>query len=87
MSLRASASAVSISLHRQRHFGDAPAETGSGIVSFFHPGKDFSALNQKLAEANIITSLRTDRAGQNYIRLSPHFYNTDEELNRVLEMV
>jgi selenocysteine lyase/cysteine desulfurase len=31
--------------------------------------------------------LRTDRKGQHYIRLSPHFYNTDAELQRVVEMV
>jgi cysteine desulfurase/selenocysteine lyase len=66
---------------------DAPAEAASGIVTFYNPGKDFTALNQKLADANIVTSLRTGRTGQNYIRLSPHFYNTDEELNRLLEMV
>ena len=66
---------------------DAPPESASGIVSFFRPGQDFSALHQKLTEANIVTSLRTDRTGQNYIRLSPHFYNTDEELNRLLDLV
>lgn len=66
---------------------DAPPEVSSGIITFHTPGKDLSALNQKLAEANVVASLRTDRKGQNYIRLSPHFYNTDEELRRVLELV
>lgn len=66
---------------------EASAETASGIVSFFRPGEDLSALNQKLTDANIITSLRVDRKGQNYIRLSPHFYITDRELNRLLELV
>lgn len=66
---------------------DAPAEIASGIISFFRLGKEFGSLNQKLADANIVASLRTDRAGQNYIRLSPHFYNTDEELHRVLELI
>ena len=37
--------------------------------------------------AGVITSLRADRAGQKYIRLSPHFYNTDDELRRVLELI
>ena len=32
--------------------------------------------------AGIETSLRTDRAGRNYIRVSPHFYNTDDEIHR-----
>jgi selenocysteine lyase/cysteine desulfurase len=66
---------------------DAKAENASGIVSFFQPGKDLAALNQKLSEAGIVASLRTDRKGQNYIRLSPHFYNTDAELQRVLELL
>jgi len=44
-----------------------------------------AALHQKLAEAKIVTSLRTDRAGQRYLRLSPHFYNTDAELHRLIE--
>jgi cysteine desulfurase / selenocysteine lyase len=66
---------------------DAPPENCSGITSFHQPGKDLAALHQKLQEANIVTSLRTDRAGQKYIRLSPHFYNTDQELQRVLELL
>jgi selenocysteine lyase/cysteine desulfurase len=44
-------------------------------------------LHKKLAEAGVIASLRSDRKGQNYIRLSPHFYNTDAELQRVLELL
>ena len=66
---------------------DAKPENAGGIVSFFQPGKDLTALNQRLSEAGIVASLRTDRKGQNYIRLSPHFYNTDAELQRVLELL
>jgi cysteine desulfurase / selenocysteine lyase len=65
----------------------AKTENASSIVSFFQLGKNFAELNQKLSSADIITSLRTDRKGQNYIRLSPHFYNTDEELHRVLDLL
>ena len=67
--------------------GDTKAENSSGIISFNKPGADMAALHQKLAEANISASLRTDRAANRYIRLSPHFYNTDDELNRVLEVL
>jgi cysteine desulfurase / selenocysteine lyase len=66
---------------------DATVETGGGITSFFQPGKDLAAIHERLSAANILTSLRTDRKGQKYIRLSPHFYNTDAELQRVVEMV
>jgi selenocysteine lyase/cysteine desulfurase len=66
---------------------DAKVENASGIVSFYQAGKDLTALNQKLAEEGIIASLRTNRSGQNFIRLSPHFYNTHAELRRVLELL
>jgi cysteine desulfurase/selenocysteine lyase len=66
---------------------DAPPENSSGITSFYQPGKDLAVLHQKLLDANVITSLRTDRKGQKYIRLSPHFYNTDAELRRVLDLI
>ena len=64
---------------------DAAPENASGIVSFFQPEKDLAALHAQLLDANIVTSLRMDRAGQRYLRLSPHFYNTDAELARVLQ--
>jgi len=62
-------------------------ENASGIVTFFKPGADLTGLHQKLLEAGVVTSLRMDRAGQRYIRLSPHFYNTDAELQRVIELI
>ena len=66
---------------------DEPQGAVSGIVSFFRQDVDLPALHQKLSDANVVTSLRIDRAGQRYIRLSPHFYNTDEELRRTLDLV
>jgi cysteine desulfurase / selenocysteine lyase len=66
---------------------DAPPENASGIISFFKPGEDLAALNQKLTDAKVLASLRTDRQGQRYIRFSPHFYNTDAELHRALELL
>jgi selenocysteine lyase/cysteine desulfurase len=68
------------------HADAAPANS-SGIISFNQTGKDMAALNQKLTEAAMVTSLRANRAGQHYLRLSPHFYNTDAELHRVLELL
>ena len=66
---------------------EVPPENASGIVTFFKSDADLVALHQKLLEANIVTSLRTDRKGRRYVRLSPHFYNTDAELQRVVEML
>ena len=62
-------------------------ENASGITAIFQPGQDLAPLHQKLAEAGVITSLRTDRKGQNYLRLSPHFYTTDPELQRVVDLL
>jgi cysteine desulfurase / selenocysteine lyase len=64
---------------------EAPAAHASGIITIHRAGADLPAVHQKLADANIVTSLRADRAGRRYIRLSPHFYNTDAELRRVLD--
>lgn len=66
---------------------EATPESAGGIISFHQPGKDLAALHQTLAQANIVTSLRADRSGRKYIRLSPHFYNTDAELHRLLELL
>ncbi|HEX9250123.1 MAG TPA: hypothetical protein VF856_11520, partial [Gemmatimonadaceae bacterium] len=66
---------------------EAPPESASGIVTFHRPDADLPALHQKLSAANIITSLRADRSGNQYIRLSPHFYNTDAELHRLLALL
>jgi cysteine desulfurase/selenocysteine lyase len=66
---------------------DAPAPNQTGIITIHRPDTDLAALHQKLADANIVTSLRADRSKKSYIRFSPHFYNTDAELQRVLELL
>jgi selenocysteine lyase/cysteine desulfurase len=66
---------------------DAKIENAGGIISFHQAGQDLAALHKKLTDASVVASLRADRKGQNYIRLSPHFYNTDVELQRTLELL
>jgi len=44
-------------------------------------------VHKKLTDGDVVTSLRGDRKGQDYIRLSPHFYNTDAELQRTVELL
>ncbi|HEX7863193.1 MAG TPA: aminotransferase class V-fold PLP-dependent enzyme [Verrucomicrobiae bacterium] len=65
----------------------ASPANASGIVSFFKAGADMGELHGLLERHNVITNLRVDREGQKYIRVSPHFYNTDTELRRVLELL
>ncbi|MEY2407590.1 MAG: cysteine desulfurase / selenocysteine lyase [Verrucomicrobiota bacterium] len=66
---------------------DAAPAQASGIVSFHKPGAELPALHQRLTDARVVTSLRADRTGRQYLRLSPHFYNTDAELQRVVEIL
>lgn len=68
------------------HSAVPPANAG-GITTFHKPDADMPALHARLTAANIATSLRMDRAGQQYLRLSPHVYNTDAELQRALDLV
>ncbi|MDR1145393.1 MAG: aminotransferase class V-fold PLP-dependent enzyme [Verrucomicrobiales bacterium] len=55
----------------------------SGISSFLLPerGGELAAL---LAARNISVSVRQNRAGQKLLRVSPHFYNTEAELDRLV---
>ena len=54
----------------------------SGIVVFHHSRIDTEAIYRKLCEARVVCAIRGGR-----IRLSPHFYNTGEEVDRVLEII
>jgi selenocysteine lyase/cysteine desulfurase len=66
---------------------DAPPANAGGITTFHRPGTDMAALHHRLREAGVVTSLRQDRTGKTYLRLSPHYYNTQAELGRVLELL
>jgi selenocysteine lyase/cysteine desulfurase len=57
----------------------APSER-SGIVSFRHPRMVPTELHTRLREAGVIISLRGD-----FLRASAHYYNSDEDLDRLLE--
>ena len=52
----------------------------SGIVSFRHPGIVPEEVLARLKDAGVIISLR-----QGYLRASPHFYNNDADIDRLLE--
>lgn len=54
----------------------------SGIVTATHPDHDPEALVRRLAAQDIIVAARAGR-----LRVSPHFYNTVEEVERFLEAV
>jgi selenocysteine lyase/cysteine desulfurase len=66
---------------------NASNENASAIISFHKPGVDLPSLAERLAQGGVVSSLRADRSGQQYIRFSPHFYNTDAELQRAVELL
>ena len=45
------------------------------------------ALGEKLAAADIVVSVRGDRNGCDYLRFSPHLYNTAAELERAVALL
>lgn len=59
----------------------------SGILSLTHPARDMQPLAGRLQAANVAVSLRHDRQGKSLLRISPHFYNTVEELSRVADLL
>jgi selenocysteine lyase/cysteine desulfurase len=59
----------------------------SAILSLTHPDKDMKALFHLLAKNRVKASLRMNRAGEGFLRLSPHFYNTNEDIDRVVELL
>jgi selenocysteine lyase/cysteine desulfurase len=54
----------------------------SGIICFEHPRRETEELFRALSDAGAVVSLR-----EGSIRVSPHFYNTDEEIERLCEIV
>jgi cysteine desulfurase / selenocysteine lyase len=54
----------------------------SGIVSFRKPGAAAKEVLRDLSAAHVIA-----RTHQDFVRLSPHFYNTEEEVDRVLDVL
>ncbi|MDD5200807.1 MAG: aminotransferase class V-fold PLP-dependent enzyme [Terrimicrobiaceae bacterium] len=59
----------------------------SGILTVRHPRREAGPLFRALEAAKIAASLRNTRDGRAWLRFSPHFYNTHEEMDRILGVV
>ena len=70
-----------------RFLGPTDGPRASAITTFDHPERDLTVLFRRLEAAGVTASLRHDRAGTAYLRLSPHFYNTETEIDRTLELL
>jgi selenocysteine lyase/cysteine desulfurase len=55
----------------------------SGILTVSHPAREAGRLFRALEEAGITASLRNTRDGRAWLRFSPHFYNTRDEMDRI----
>lgn len=69
--------------------GPKTGPAASSISTFTCPKNPsrMGTLFQRLLQANIVTSFRHSREGVPYIRLSPHFYNTHQEVDEVLRVL
>jgi len=66
-------------------YGPEDGPNASGITTFYHPRASMRKLYGTLEERNIIASLRFNREGREFIRISPHFYNTFAEMDVIVE--
>ncbi|MGI9074671.1 MAG: aminotransferase class V-fold PLP-dependent enzyme [Bryobacteraceae bacterium] len=57
-------------------------DTGSGIVSFRHPSIDCRSILKDLERNRIVAASR-----QGWIRMSPHFYISPDEIERVIDVL
>jgi cysteine desulfurase/selenocysteine lyase len=62
---------------------EGSAGRGSGILSLRRPGKSMADVFGRLAREGISVSLRRTGQGEALLRISPHFYNTEEEIERL----
>ena len=65
----------------------AGSPAASSITTFRHERASGSVLFAALEKAGVIASLRHNREGREYLRFSPHCYNTEAELDIVLEVL
>ena len=63
-------------------FSSRAVEEKSGIVSLVTPGKDPKAVMKRCKDAGVVVNVRGGR-----VRVSPHCYNTVEDLDRFLDVL
>ena len=73
-----------------RFIGPREGPNASGITTAFREegsGPSVERVFEHLVAQKISPSLRHDRSGRAHLRFSPHFYNTEAEMDRVIEAV
>jgi len=59
----------------------------SGILAFRHPKIPSEQFLEALSKNDAVVSLRFDREGRGWLRVSPHFYNTTDEMGKIAEVL
>jgi selenocysteine lyase/cysteine desulfurase len=67
--------------------GAAKGKGLSGIVSLMAEGRDVAKLHARLEAVQVVTSLRYCRDGKQCLRLSPHFYNHEDEIAKLFAQI
>ncbi len=63
------------------------SQHNSGIISILHETRDLKNIYKSISENKVQCSLRADVTGKAYLRFSPHFYNTDQEFDRLVKIL
>jgi len=67
--------------------GAREGANASSITTFRHPSASSLALFSALEKADVVASLRHDRTGKDYLRFSPHVYNTEAEVDTAVSVL
>ncbi|MAW10424.1 MAG: aminotransferase class V [Verrucomicrobiales bacterium] len=67
--------------------GPRDGKNASSITTFSHQSEKSSQIFENLNNAGIIASCRKNRQGEELLRFSPHFYNTEREINQSLDIL
>jgi cysteine desulfurase/selenocysteine lyase len=59
----------------------------TAITTVWHPERPLEPLNEHLTKNGVTASLRHTRDGRAHLRFSPHFYNTEAEMDRVGDLM
>jgi selenocysteine lyase/cysteine desulfurase len=67
--------------------GPPEGANASSITTFCHPAGRSTALFAALEKKGVVASLRHDRDGHDYLRFSPHLYNTETEIDTAVSLL
>lgn len=70
-----------------RIFGPREGANATSITTFRHESVSSAKLFAALEKAGVVASLRHDREGRDYLRFSPHLYNTETELDQAVAIL